>query len=82
MSVFIQVILDKECIAPELAHQLIEACPVNIFAENGVGMHVVPENEDECTLCELCLRIAPPGTVKIKKLYKDETLVSRGEISR
>lgn len=82
MSVFIQVLLDKECISPELAHQLIAACPVNIFAENGTGVHVVTENQDECTLCELCLRIAPPGAVKIKKLYKDETLVSRGEVSK
>jgi len=79
MSVFIQVQLDNARISPELSQHLVAACPVNIFAENDAGLHVVEANQDECTLCELCLRIAPPDAVKIKKLYKDETLVSRGD---
>jgi NAD-dependent dihydropyrimidine dehydrogenase PreA subunit len=54
-----------------LAKQLVEVCPVNIFAQdvNG-GAVVVEENEDECVLCELCVQAAPPGNVRIIKLYE------------
>ncbi len=79
MGVFIKIELDPERIAPELAPRLIAVCPVNIFAQNETRVHVQPENEDECTLCELCLELAPRGAVTIHKLYKDGTLVSRGE---
>jgi NAD-dependent dihydropyrimidine dehydrogenase PreA subunit len=34
----------------------------------------VDENLDECVLCELCINAAPPGTVKVIKLYSGETL--------
>lgn len=78
MSVFIEIEVDADAISPEVAEELIGVCPVNIFAQNGTRVHVLAENEDECTLCELCLRVAPRGALHIKKLYKDETLVSRG----
>ena len=53
----------------ELAKKLEEVCPVDIFiAENG-KVETVPENLDECVLCELCLDAAPDGTVVVKKLY-------------
>jgi NAD-dependent dihydropyrimidine dehydrogenase PreA subunit len=53
----------------ELANKLEEVCPVDIFtAENG-KVETVPENLDECVLCELCIEAAPPGTVVVKKLY-------------
>lgn len=54
---------------PELARQLEEVCPVDIFAANEAGVEVVRENLDECVLCELCLEAAPPGAVVVKKLY-------------
>ena len=42
---------------------------MDIFiAENG-KVETVPENLDECVLCELCLDAAPDGTVVVKKLY-------------
>ena len=44
-------------------------CPVNIFALKGETLQIVEGNLDECTLCELCLDAAPPGTVRVKKLY-------------
>jgi NAD-dependent dihydropyrimidine dehydrogenase PreA subunit len=31
---------------------------------------VVTENEDECVLCDLCVQAAPPGRVRIVKLYE------------
>jgi NAD-dependent dihydropyrimidine dehydrogenase PreA subunit len=53
----------------ELARRLEEACPVDIFASEGGGVRIVEENLDECVLCELCLDAAPPGAVRVVKLY-------------
>ena len=77
MGVFIEVTVEK--VASEVGQQLLQLCPVNIFKLEDGQLVVVPENEDECTLCELCLDAAPPNAIRIKKLYKDETLVSRGK---
>ena len=35
-------------------------------------MRIVEENLDECTLCDLCIQAAPPGAVRIVKLYEQE----------
>ncbi|MEO8603106.1 MAG: hypothetical protein ABI629_11075 [bacterium] len=62
----------------ELVKKLVEVCPVNIFAQaTDQSLEIVEKNLDECTLCELCLEAAPPGTVKIKKLYGDNEIVAR-----
>ena len=53
----------------DLAAKLAEVCPVDIFRAGENGVEVVEENLDECVLCELCLRVAPPGTVRVIKLY-------------
>ena len=58
--------------------QLVEVCPVNIFARADDGaLQIVEKNLDECTLCELCLNAAPPGTVKVKKLYGARAVLVR-----
>lgn len=71
-GVFIAVEVD-DAIArdPELARKLEEVCPVDIFAADGEGgsVRVVEENLDECVLCELCIEAAPPGAVRVLKLY-------------
>ena len=79
MSLFIEVE-----VAPAIANdaaavkQLVEVCPVNIFARrDDGGLQIVDKNLDECTLCELCLNAAPPGTVKVKKLYGDREVMTR-----
>jgi NAD-dependent dihydropyrimidine dehydrogenase PreA subunit len=59
----------------ELAKKLVEVCPVNIFKQSLVGTaEIAEENLDECVLCELCVQAAPPGGVKVHKLYSGETL--------
>jgi NAD-dependent dihydropyrimidine dehydrogenase PreA subunit len=58
----------------ELAQKLEDACPVDIYANEGGHVKVVEENLDECVLCELCVKAAPPGTVKVLKLYDGTTL--------
>ena len=62
----------------ELARRLEEACPVDIFAARESGVQIVPENLDECVLCELCLDAAPPGAVRVVKLYDDGAALERG----
>jgi NAD-dependent dihydropyrimidine dehydrogenase PreA subunit len=59
---------------PELARKLAEVCPVDIYADGGGRLDIVEENLDECILCEMCIKAAPPGTVKVLKLYSDEVL--------
>jgi NAD-dependent dihydropyrimidine dehydrogenase PreA subunit len=59
----------------EMAKKLTEVCPVNIFAVAVDGTcDIVESNLDECVLCELCVEAAPPGGVKVHKLYSGETL--------
>jgi NAD-dependent dihydropyrimidine dehydrogenase PreA subunit len=54
-----------------LAKKLVEVCPVNIFTLGGSGRaEIVEANLDECTLCDLCVKAAPPGSVRIVKLYE------------
>ena len=60
----------------ELAKKLEEVCPVDIYATRNGRAEVVEENLDECVLCELCVNAAPPGAVRVKKLY-DGTELSR-----
>jgi NAD-dependent dihydropyrimidine dehydrogenase PreA subunit len=62
---------------PELARRLEEACPVDIFAADDGGVQIVDENLDECVLCELCLDAAPPGAVRIVKLYDGGSALER-----
>jgi NAD-dependent dihydropyrimidine dehydrogenase PreA subunit len=62
---------------PELARKLEEACPVDIFAAHGEGVAIVEENLDECVLCELCLDAAPPGAVRVVKLYDGGAALER-----
>ena len=59
-----------------LAKKLEDACPVDIFANRDGHVDVVDENLDECVLCELCIAAAPPGKVRVLKLY-DGTALER-----
>ena len=74
-GVFIDVEVDESVANdPEMAKKLEEACPVDIYAERDGRLQVVEENLDECVLCELCIHAAPPGTVKVLKLYDGTAL--------
>lgn len=69
-ALFIDVQVDDEVACdPQIAAKLAEVCPVDIFHAGPNGVEIVEDNLDECVLCELCLRVAPPGTVKVIKLY-------------
>jgi NAD-dependent dihydropyrimidine dehydrogenase PreA subunit len=75
-ALFINVEVDDAVARdPELAAKLTEVCPVDIFAQNDDGtLRIVPENLDECVLCELCINATPAGAVTVIKLYSSETL--------
>jgi NAD-dependent dihydropyrimidine dehydrogenase PreA subunit len=75
---FIQVELnDFARTDAQLAKKLEDACPVDIFAATESGTEIVAENLDECVLCELCLDAAPPGAVRVVKLYDNGAALER-----
>jgi NAD-dependent dihydropyrimidine dehydrogenase PreA subunit len=61
----------------ELAQKLEDACPVDIYANRDGQVEVVEDNLDECVLCELCIQAAPPGKVRVLKLYDGTALEAR-----
>ncbi len=70
-GMFIDVQVDPQVAKdPELTRKLVEVCPVNIFAASDSGVVIVQENLDECVLCDLCIQAAPPGSVRVIKLYE------------
>ena len=74
-GVFIDVEVDDSIRDdPELAKKLEDACPVDIFAAPDGRVEVVEQNLDECVLCELCIKVAPPGTIRVRKLYDGTAL--------
>ena len=76
MSLFIDVEVAPDAAAdPAVAARLAEVCPVDIYAVGDDGrLRVVEENLDECVLCRLCIEAAPPGTVRVRKLYDGDVL--------
>jgi NAD-dependent dihydropyrimidine dehydrogenase PreA subunit len=76
-GLFIDVEVDESVRSDaDLARRLEEACPVDIYAAPGGRVEVVEENLDECILCEMCVRAAQPGTLRVLKLY-DGTALER-----
>ena len=76
-GLFIAVEVD-EAVArnPAMAAKLAEVCPVDIFARGDDGtLQIVDENLDECVLCQLCINVAPPGSVRVIKLYDNNALL-------
>jgi NAD-dependent dihydropyrimidine dehydrogenase PreA subunit len=75
---FIAVEVDDALAAdPEAARRLTEACPVDIYAQDGAGrLELVESNLDECVLCRLCLDASPAATVKVIKLYDGGTVLA------
>jgi NAD-dependent dihydropyrimidine dehydrogenase PreA subunit len=55
----------------EVARRLAESCPVDIYADRDGHVEVVETNLDECVLCALCVQAAPPGAVRVMKLYEE-----------
>lgn len=68
MGLFITIRIEEhEC--PQGCKMCAEACPVDIFSFDGQKVRVIAENEDECTICEICLQRCPQNCIKIEKNY-------------
>ncbi|MGD2185402.1 MAG: hypothetical protein PVI71_04700 [Desulfobacterales bacterium] len=71
MGEFIKVGIDvSKCAGRKKAAEWVQVCPVNIFKMADNLPVVVAENEDECTLCMLCVEAFPKGAIRIHKLYE------------
>ncbi len=74
MSLFVSVHVDDDrCREGQPCTACIIVCPVSIFRGQGGLAAVAQENEDECTLCDLCLQRCPTDAIAIRTLYADET---------
>jgi ferredoxin len=70
-SEFIRVDVDlNACAGLVKCGGCVRVCPVGIFRRNGETPAVVDTNQDECILCELCLKACTPGAIAIGKLYE------------
>jgi NAD-dependent dihydropyrimidine dehydrogenase PreA subunit len=80
MGLFIEVRVKPEASRDRaVAARLAEVCPVNIYAQSESGeVAIVEDNVDECTLCELCLKVGPSGAVEVRKLYDGARLLVAG----
>jgi NAD-dependent dihydropyrimidine dehydrogenase PreA subunit len=72
MGEFITLDIDPDrCLGIEKCGKCIQVCPVNIFTSNGDYPKAVKDNEDECTLCNLCLQGCEVNAISIRKLYEE-----------
>ena len=71
-AMFIRVKIDDAVQGDaDLCKQLVEVCPVDIFAlEDSGRVAAVEDNLDECTLCDLCLDAAG-DRVRVVRLYRE-----------
>ncbi len=68
-SIFINVKIKDGCLGIEKCGECVKICPVNIFEAKGNEVGIIEKNEDECTLCDLCLQKCPVNVVVIEKSY-------------
>jgi NAD-dependent dihydropyrimidine dehydrogenase PreA subunit len=68
---FIELRVNRErCGNAPGCRECASVCPVDVFGFEGDCLVVNRENEDECTLCELCLQACPAGAIRLVKLYE------------
>ncbi len=72
MGLFVRVKIDRSRFTTQQERELCaRSCPVDALKATDVGIEVVEENEDECILCDLCVRNAPAGAVEVVRTYAD-----------
>jgi len=70
MGEFIELVISQQlCVGVEACGACIKVCPVNIFAADADRPKVLAENQDECTLCQLCTEGCTPNAILLRKLY-------------
>ena len=71
-SIFIKITIDdKKCISVNGCLTCSIVCPVGVFKQTDDKTQIVVDeaNEDECTLCNLCLEQCPVQAITLRKLY-------------
>ncbi|MGE5619580.1 MAG: hypothetical protein ACM3US_10025 [Sphingomonadaceae bacterium] len=72
MGLFIELKIDQTKFASlEEMKAVAGVCPVDALVADEKGLHPHPENEDECTFCDLCIRKAPKGAIQVVKTYQE-----------
>jgi NAD-dependent dihydropyrimidine dehydrogenase PreA subunit len=72
MGLFIKLEIDQgRCLGLAECGKCLGVCPVKIFEENGDEPQSLEANEDECTLCGLCLDVCQPDAITVVKLYDE-----------
>jgi len=70
MGMFIDVRVNQaECQASTGCRLCLEVCPVDAFLLSDERVGTVYDNEDECTLCGLCVDQCPSACIVVNKLY-------------
>jgi NAD-dependent dihydropyrimidine dehydrogenase PreA subunit len=71
VPMFVRLEVDADLCAREPAcRECVQSCPVDIFFRNdGDTADSIPENEDECILCDQCVERCPVDAVTLVKLY-------------
>ena len=73
MGEFIRVQIERDlCSGTADCNRCVQVCPVAIFQKGNGQPDILADNEDECTLCNLCLEACAPGAIKILKLYESD----------
>jgi len=71
MGLFIKLKIDSErCVGIAGCGKCLQVCPVQILGDGGEFPLSIVENEDECTLCDLCLDVCDPDAIRVRKLYE------------
>lgn len=71
MGLFVNILIDKSKFSNlDDQKRLLNICPVDAVVVDDSGLFVDPEQEDECTFCDLCVQSAPADAIKIQKTYQ------------
>ena len=62
-------IAEDACTEARPCQSCVDNCPVDIFQLEDGKVVVNHVNEDECTLCDLCLSKCPVRAITLRKLY-------------
>lgn len=74
MGLFITLEIDQQkCLGLAKCGKCVTVCPVGIFGKNENRPQSIADNEDECTLCELCIESCKPDAISICKCYDPST---------
>jgi NAD-dependent dihydropyrimidine dehydrogenase PreA subunit len=68
MGVFVTVQINSN-LCPKGCSVCVETCSVKIFAVENEKVVINPANEEECTLCDMCIERCPKEAIKLIKNY-------------